>query len=424
MRKIFILGAFLLSYLYTQAQTVDFNVTDSITADEVIDLIQGSGIETIFNVRMGAGGPYRYGSFNTYGIDNDFNMNKGFLCASMPLKALAYGLGYPATGHFTSPGFWAYPVLDPEDTTYFVPTFDTFLANYFLYTVYPSPPHSLYHVLDTSSVFYKSLSGYRLSLQFDFVPTGDTISFKYIAYGTSLSYPCDSGPGWLFSAFLSGSDLETPVNIATVPATNTIVGANTIGRLLPGTEAGLPMCQFQDSAAPYTEYYIDNDGSLLSEHVSFPGYTVPLEAVYKVNPCDTYSISITLLCRGSNYRGFAIEANSFRSNGPQSCTAIDTTTSILPGSAPEDFCLAYPNPFSESLQISLKGNTPIAEEYQVHIIDINGRVVFEQKGSLRAINRSLLRIGKELDKGMYLLSIEDTKDYRRQLIKILRQAEN
>lgn len=420
MKKIFTLFVILaLSSSSSHAQAVDFHLQDSLSAMELCDIIKGSGIATIFNTKKGRGDATCFGSFNTYGVSNDFNMNKGIILSNRPVKPGYYppysgpsdvfwGLGDTCFSTSVVEPWCPNPPLEDEES---LPEYDSFLLDYYG-MVFPHPPFG-----DYSMTAKKFINWSRTALHFDFVPTGDTIFLKYIVVAGE-SGCADFGPH-LLTAFLSGPGIDTPYNIARVPGTNTIVCQNSIC-----PDLGMPMnlvCQFIDTLAPYSEYAIDNGRVLFSDHVAYPFFTTPLIMTYPVQPCDTYHLEITM--HGSNsYSGFAIEAGSFGSNGKHQSCNDDSSTVIYPYTLEQDFCVVYPNPFIDKVQISLSGNAQVSENYHVQIINMLGIKVYEFQGSLRAINQSLLNIDKSWQQGLYLMTVTDVNNHRQQTFKLLKKA--
>lgn len=142
-------------------------------------------------------------------------------------------------------------------------------------------------------------------LQFDFVPTGDSISFNYI-FG-SEEYPefVNGGFNDVFAFIISGPGFNGPfsnggVNLATLPGGVTPV---TIDNVNDNTNS---------------QYYVNN-GSGGANGVVFDGYTVSLRAEAQVECGETYTIKLAIADAGDNIydSGVFIEARSFSSNSIQ-----------------------------------------------------------------------------------------------------------
>ncbi len=145
----------------------------------------------------------------------------------------------------------------------------------------------------------------RAVLEFDFVPTGDSLKFNYVF--ASEEYPgfnCNSQFNDVFGFFLSGPGISGPftnnaANIAIVPGTNLPVSIANIH----GPEGfGCPPAN--------AEYYIHNAGG---STVIFGGYTTVLTAKAAVQCGQTYHIKLAICDAGdSNYDSAVfLDANSF-----------------------------------------------------------------------------------------------------------------
>jgi len=157
-------------------------------------------------------------------------------------------------------------------------------------------------------------------LQFDFVPTGDSISFNYI-FG-SEEYPefVNAGFNDVFAFFISGPGFNGPfsnnaVNIALIPGTVTPV---TIDNVNDNTNS---------------QYYVNNANGG-PNGVVFDGYTVSLRAEAQVQCGETYRIKLALADAGDNIydSGVFIEARSFTSNSIQvEIATLSADSSIVEG---------------------------------------------------------------------------------------------
>jgi len=158
-------------------------------------------------------------------------------------------------------------------------------------------------------------------LEFNFVPTGDTVSFKYV-FGSEeyFGYACSQFND-VFGFFISGGAYATPTNIALVPGTTLPVCVNTIN-CGAGTHGVLDSCTIYGSGAPFCTYYTNN---LTGTTITYRGLTTVLSAIAAVSPCDTYHLKIGV-ADTHNARwdsGVFIEANSFSAN-----TATTTALSV------------------------------------------------------------------------------------------------
>lgn len=159
-------------------------------------------------------------------------------------------------------------------------------------------------------------------LEFDFIPTGDTISFNYVFASEEypeFAPPNNSGFNDAFGFFLTGADPAggnyTSQNIAVLPGGTTIVSINNIN---PVTNSS---------------YYINNSSGL---NIEYDGYTTLLEARAAVVCGQTYHIKLAISDAGDGGYNSAVflEANSFSSNTVEvSIVAQTGDTTVIEGCA-------------------------------------------------------------------------------------------
>ncbi|NOU61880.1 choice-of-anchor L domain-containing protein [Marinifilum caeruleilacunae] len=138
-------------------------------------------------------------------------------------------------------------------------------------------------------------------LEFDFVPAGDVLEFRYVFASEEYpEYACSayndvfafiiSGPGITADAGLSGK------NIALIPGTSNPVTINNVN----------------DNCGNST-YYIDEAGGFATQ---FDGRTTVLTASANVQPCQTYHIRLIIadVWDASYNSAVFLEAESFKSN--------------------------------------------------------------------------------------------------------------
>ncbi|MBI4647311.1 MAG: choice-of-anchor L domain-containing protein [Bacteroidia bacterium] len=145
-------------------------------------------------------------------------------------------------------------------------------------------------------------------LEFDFIPSSDTVQFNYI-WG-SEEYPewVNSSFNDVFGFFISGPGINGPFsnnaeNIALIPGTSQYVSIDNVNN---GT-ANLGPCM-------NCQYYIDNSSGSVTV---YDGITTALTAYAVVVPCSTYHIKLAIADAGDEVydSGVFIEAGSFSSGG-------------------------------------------------------------------------------------------------------------
>ena len=144
-------------------------------------------------------------------------------------------------------------------------------------------------------------------LEFDFVPTSDVLSFKYV-FGSEEYLEFVTSFNDAFGFFLSGPN----------PAGGMYVDENIA--IIPGT-INTPVSIFNVNNVSNSAYYIDNgDGFTAPQNtdptvIQFDGFTTPLTATADVNCGDTYHIKIVVadVNDWSYDSGVFLEAGSFYS---------------------------------------------------------------------------------------------------------------
>ncbi|MGB0423852.1 MAG: choice-of-anchor L domain-containing protein, partial [Flavobacteriales bacterium] len=159
-------------------------------------------------------------------------------------------------------------------------------------------------------------------LEFDFIPTGDSIVFRYVFASEEYNeYVCGSVND-AFGFFLSGPGINGPfsnnaVNLALVPETDIPVTINTVNNGNVGANGFLDNCeQVSPDWDLNTEYYIDNENNNDPNSTQFDGLTVVLTAIAVVDCGEEYHIKIAIADAGDTAFDSAVflEAESFSSN--------------------------------------------------------------------------------------------------------------
>ena len=178
-------------------------------------------------------------------------------------------------------------------------------------------------------------------LEFDFVPSGDSLIFNYIFGSEEYNeYVCGSVND-AFGFFLSGPGITGPysdnaVNLAVIP--NPVLAGefipvtiNSVNLGVPGNAGGAANCnQVSEQWNLNTDYYVDNEGNSDPTSVQLDGFTVVLTAAAQVQCGQTYHIKIAIADAGDTAWDSAVflEGGSFASNGAN----IEASASI--GGAP------------------------------------------------------------------------------------------
>lgn len=413
------------------AQSVIFDLVDSLSATELANEIKGVGIHAVFNAKAGHCGPAQRGKFYSNGTPS-FKINEGIMLTTAALGPW---------GSFTDGSAWHLGLGDDSSFYYYAGGSYERANELFEDTLISGMPY--YNTLIKQAIIDSlpyftgtGLSHQYAALEFDFVPLYDSIAFQivYLGIGNWPKGACKFYSNGIFSAIISGPGYAAPYNIARVPGTDVPIMVNTINDFPlhtlwegvatddPGYLHRLGFCTDNHPDAPFLEFYVDN---INSDHNPYSGHTTVLTLRAAVNPCDTYRIQIAGM-KGSNEGAlaFIIPLEGFVSYGSGAagdCATVDTTTSVPDFVYDPTFCMIYPNPMEEELQIRLQGSATVSKRYQVRITDALGKAYYEKTGSLLSINRDLLHIGKQLLSGLYFLQVSDLDQYRRQDFKFVRK---
>jgi gliding motility-associated-like protein len=156
-------------------------------------------------------------------------------------------------------------------------------------------------------------------LEFDFVPIGDTISFKYVFGSEEYNEYVCSDFNDVFGFFISGPGINGAFsnngeNIAIIPGTTTPVAINTINNGSAGDFGDETTCDAIDpNWQAYSIFYNNNS----QQSVQYDGMTVVLTAFSPVTCGETYHIKIAIADAfdASFDSGVFLEAGSLTSTG-------------------------------------------------------------------------------------------------------------
>lgn len=146
-------------------------------------------------------------------------------------------------------------------------------------------------------------------LEFDFVPLGDSIRFKYVMSSEEYTsaYVCRYNDA--FGFFISGPGFPGTTNIALIPNTTTPVTIKNVNNIPTAPPPFGPCISFP-------QYYVDNTGNTRFTH---DGHTVIFTAETRVQPCQTYHLKL-VICDYDDHQwdsGVFLEAKSLTSNAFQ-----------------------------------------------------------------------------------------------------------
>jgi len=183
-----------------------------------------------------------------------------------------------------------------------------------------------------------------------FIPTADTLRFRYCF--ASEEYPefACSEYNDLFGFFISGPNYPVPTNIARIPGTALPVAINNIH---PNNTTPDRPCPPKNE-----QYYVNNLNS--NKQPTYDGLTRVFTAEAVVVPCDTYVIRLVIADVGDPVydSGVFLEAKSFGTGSVRTTVVtpnLDSTVVEGCASATLTFRLPYPNPADIPLDYQIFG---------------------------------------------------------------------
>jgi gliding motility-associated-like protein len=161
-------------------------------------------------------------------------------------------------------------------------------------------------------------------LEFDFVPTSDSIKFRYVFASEEYpEYVC-SNFNDVFGFFVTGPNpfgaAYTNYNIARIPGSTLPVAINTVNPGVAGANSFGGTCQ----SLAYNNLYVDNQTGTTIE---YDGFTVPLTARAPVVCGQTYHIKIAIADVGDG----AFDSGVFLEQGSFSSLGVDIATTFSYG---------------------------------------------------------------------------------------------
>ncbi|TVR42369.1 MAG: hypothetical protein EA392_00400, partial [Cryomorphaceae bacterium] len=281
MKTIRITGIFsVLLTLFVQDLTAQTQTSTALTVEEIVnEFLLGEGVEA-FNVTIYGGfdaditNP-RIGSFTSFGTG--FPIEEGMVMTTKNVQIVTCGPGVDGSG----------PTVDPD-----------------LSQLLGGGPQ----LHDVTVV------------EFDFIPSGDSLKFNYIFSSREYNAFVCSGFNDVFGFFLSGPGITGPFtgeaeNIALLPDGN-FVSINNVNNGSPGPCTNPQTGEICPCNADLFVDQGDNTGNQSQSDVCFGGYTVPLTAEALVQCGEVYHIKLVIanVADGIRDSGVFFEKGSFSSN--------------------------------------------------------------------------------------------------------------
>jgi hypothetical protein len=196
-------------------------------------------------------------------------------------------------------------------------------------------------------------------IEFDFIPTGNTVLFEYIF--ASEEYPefTNSSFNDAFGLFLSGPGISGPfsngaINIATIPGTAAPV---TINNLNNGISNNGP-CE-------YCQYYVNNgtgSNPILNPEVQYDGLSTEFTASGPVTTGQTHHLKFAIANVGDN----ALDSAIFLTAGSLRAATLGNESFAT------EKVKMYPNPATDFIHI--KATDDISK---ITIYDVQGRALLQ-----------------------------------------------
>ncbi len=160
-------------------------------------------------------------------------------------------------------------------------------------------------------------------IEFDFVPSSDTVKFNYVFASEEYLQYVNSQYNDVFAFLISGPGISGPY-ASPIGFPN---GAINIAEV-PNSSPSLPITVSTVNDTTNSQYY--NHDSL-AQVSAFNGYTDVFTATAVVTPCETYHIKLAIAdgSDGTLDSGVLFEAGSFNAIEPGAPNAIVSTTDVL-----------------------------------------------------------------------------------------------
>ena len=169
------------------------------------------------------------------------------------------------------------------------------------------------------------------SLEFDFTPTTDMVSFEFVFASDEYCEYVNSTFNDVFGFFISGPGINGPFtnnaeNVALVPGTNDYIAINSVNYLDNSSYYinNVPVWQYNSMPSA-----LDCDGQAqiegeATQFIEFDGFTSALTAQISLQACETYHIKLAIADVGDAYYDSAVflKANSFDAGGNADATVM------------------------------------------------------------------------------------------------------
>ncbi len=178
-------------------------------------------------------------------------------------------------------------------------------------------------------------------IEFDFVPSSDTVQFRYVFASNEYMLYVGTGVNDVFAFLISGPGIAGEQNVALIPGTTTPVTIDNV------------------NANTNSQYYVDNENPPGST-VEYNGFTQVLTATAVLTPCETYHIRLAIADGGDESFDSAVflEAGSFTSpsvsvNAESSYSNSPTAQELVEGCSSMTLTFERSAPLDDPLSVGL-----------------------------------------------------------------------
>jgi len=160
----------------------------------------------------------------------------------------------------------------------------------------------------------------RSSLEFDFTPTSEMISFEFVFASEEYCEYVNSNFNDVFGFFISGPGINGPFsnnaeNIAFVPGSNDYISINSINHFQNQFyfNNNIPLDQHDNLPFSLSCPELEDEPGVASSYLEYDGFTNVMTAMAQVIPCETYHIKLVISDVQDAYFDSAVflKANSF-----------------------------------------------------------------------------------------------------------------
>ncbi|MFN8243968.1 MAG: choice-of-anchor L domain-containing protein [Ferruginibacter sp.] len=290
MKKLLIIFFFtLLAFLFFQDCSAQLIITQQSNAQALVQQLVGQGV-SISNVSV-TGSPLATGFFNNISGTN-IGLDSGIVLSNGRVKTVGATWGMDGNGIVQA---YTKPVLGSDSSA----------TGAFANSNLNQPGDA------DLSVILGGVQTYDATvLEFNFVPLGDTIRFRYVFSSEEYpTYPCQ-GVNDGFAFLINGPGYSGLTNIALIPGTNAPVTIDNIN--------------YNPGCGVYPQFYLSNR---TNTNFTYNGHTTIFTAIAVVQPCQQYHLKLVIGdVTDHNYdSGVFLEAKSLSSNvvSLNSSTQID-----------------------------------------------------------------------------------------------------